>query len=222
MFINECKICKYSGRKFWNYHNIHAMVIPCPVVWFRVILQALLLSLSLAPDHIRRAMIHRPGPPLPVREIWLRARRALGLWSYGWTSSVDTRTISCTIHGYQFIVNPAPAHIYRLYLFSVIALLEISDFTVCTFKHLQWLTVWLDEKYWRQLSLVLVSFGMLLDENRPMDYSTNGSGESMNRRTSPTETAGGGHRGLDLSNSVLERVCQKIMRQKLNLKYKIN
>ena len=69
MFINECKICKYSGRKFWNYHNIHAMVIPCPVVWFRVILQALLLSLSLAPDHIRRAMIHRPGPPLPVREI---------------------------------------------------------------------------------------------------------------------------------------------------------
>ena len=158
MFINECKICKYSGRKFRNYHNIHAMVIPCPVVWFRVILQALLLSLSLAPDHIRRAMIHRPGPPLPVREIWLRARRALGLWSYGWTSSVDTRTISCTIHGYQFIVNPAPAHIYRLYLFSVTALLEISDFTVCTFKHLQWLTVWFR---WKILTPTISSFSFV-------------------------------------------------------------
>lgn len=46
---------------------------------------------------------------------------------------------------------------------------------------------------------------MLLDEKTPMDYSAR---PGRVQSPEPTES-----KGLDLSNSVLEKVCQKIMRK---------
>ena len=57
---------------------------------------------------------------------------------------------------------------------------------------------------------------MLLDEKTPMDYSAR---PGRVQSPEPTES-----KGLDLSNSVLEKVCQKIMRKvaiKLFLKQSI-
>ena len=69
---------------------------------------------------------------------------------------------------------------------------------------------------------VLVSFGMLLDEtSSPMDFSRSAElSEQFEPRTSAANmehmsarTAGDTeHKGLDLSNSVLDRLSQKVMR----------
>ena len=68
-----------------------------------------------------------------------------------------------------------------------------------------------------QLVLVLVSFGMLLEESHsPMDFSRGSelstdfasrqnTMEHLNARTND-------HKGLDLTSSVLERLSQKAMR----------
>ena len=54
---------------------------------------------------------------------------------------------------------------------------------------------------------------MLLNEERPMDFSRSEAAHQPphhhRHRDQPPEAA----KGLDLSNSVLEKVCQKIMRK---------
>ena len=49
---------------------------------------------------------------------------------------------------------------------------------------------------------------MLLSEERPMDFS-----RTEHARMLPEEPSEDAAKGLDLSNSVLEKVCQKIMRK---------